>query len=190
MQIPYNRPIQKPAEGSSRSEPCWERLGNRTLLFLSRATRFTVDQSERRQSSRPTALGHHSAAEAAITAMTSTEIRGEISTLLDPTATTTVGCPLLRGVVSTRPDAMTIGTHMVMSGALGLTRDPFSFRTGSTEADTTVAATTEMFRVAVAQQFQVRSVSAEPSGLRRFPPTSGWQLELASFLASRSPRHG
>ena len=108
--------------------------------------------------------------------MTSTEIRGEISMLLDLTVMTTVGCPLLRGVVSTRPGAMTIGTHMVMSGALGLTRDPFSFRTGSTEADTTVAATTEIFRVAVAQLFLVQSVSAEPSDLQRSPQlqVGGW----------------
>ena len=108
--------------------------------------------------------------------MTSIEIRGGISMLLIFTVTTTVGCPLLRGVVSMRHGAMTIGARMVMSGTLDSTRDPFSFRTGSTGADITGVAMTEIFRVEVVQLFLVQSVSAEPSGLQRSPRTSGWRL--------------
>jgi hypothetical protein len=53
--------------------------------------------------------------------MISTEIRGEISLLLDITVMTTVECPLLCGVVHMCPGTMMKGARMVMSGSLGLT---------------------------------------------------------------------
>ena len=122
--------------------------------------------------------------------MISSEIRGEISLLLDITVMTTVECPLLRGVVRTCPGTTMIGARMVMSGTLGLTRDPFSFRTGSTEADSTEVTMAEIIRVEVVHPFLVQSVLAEPSDLQRFPPTSGWQLGLASSQASQSRKLG
>ena len=122
--------------------------------------------------------------------MISSEIRGEISLFLDITVMTTVECPLLRGVVRTCPSTTMIGAHMVMSGTLGLTRDPFSFRTGSTEANITEVAMAEIIRVGVVQPFPVQSVLAEPFDLLRFPPTSGWRLGSANSPASRSRKLG
>ena len=77
--------------------------------------------------------------------MISSEIRGEISLLLDITVMTTVECPLLRGVVRTCPGTTMIGPRMVMSGTLGLTRDQFSYRTGSTGTGITEMAMTVVF---------------------------------------------
>jgi hypothetical protein len=50
--------------------------------------------------------------------------------------------------------------------------------------------TTGIFRVEVGQLFPALSVFAELSGLVKFPPTTGWLLELTSSLVSRSPTLG
>ena len=67
-----------------------------------------------------------------------------------------------------------------------LTRDPFSFKVWLTGTEHTERDLTGIARLAAEFMSQVSNVLAEPSGLQRFLPTSGWRLELASSLVSPS----
>jgi hypothetical protein len=159
-------------------------------LFLSRRTGYTAILPGRKQFSRHTVLGHLRVTEAEVTVTIGTEIRGEISLLPVITAMTAVECSLLRGVVHMCPGTMMTGARSAMSGILDLTQEMSLLKGGSTEAEPTEMVITETIRVEAVLLFLGPSVLAEPFALQRFPPTSGWRLELASFLASQSLKLG
>ena len=85
-------------------------------------------------------------------------------------------------------DALTAASEEYQStqGSQALMQDLFSFKVWSTGTGHTERALTEIARLAAKFMFQVQSVSAEPSRLQRFLPTSGWRLESVSSLVSPS----
>ena len=100
---------------------------------------------------------------------------------------------LLREVGLTPIDSKMTDASSVLGGELqstlesqALMRDPSSFKVWSTGTEPTERVTTEMYPPAVECTSPDQSVSAEPSGPRRFLPTSGWRLESASSLVSPS----
>ena len=124
--------------------------------------------------------------------MISTE--GMSSMITDPIVMIDIECqPLPRGAGHMRLDIEMTGALIALGrgfqstpGTQALTRDLSSFKIWLTGTELIGKATTEMRLPAAEFMFQVQSVSAEPSGLQRFLPTSGWRLESASSLVSPS----
>ena len=125
---------------------------------------------------------------------TSTWIEATCNLTLDITVMTVVECPHpLRGANHTCPDIMMIGAHTTRSGggqstqeSHGLMQGPFWCKVWWTGIKHIEKGKTEIARLEAECMFLVPSVLAEPSGLQRSLPTSGWRLELVSSLVNRS----